>query len=338
MPLIAPPHAVDPYRQERRIESWSRYWASGALHSCAGSFDGNYAGSLRAFWNEVFSALPPAPAVLDLCCGNAPLSRLLLDDPARLAGGGSIDAADLAAIAPAWIAGLDDALRQRVRVHPRVDAALLPFDDAVFDLCMSQYGIEYVGEAAVAQALRVLRPGGRLAALVHHPDSLPVRIARHELEHLDWLQDEARLGEVVAGLVEPMARSATAEGQASLRQDAAANDRRALFNGLLQRLQERAARESYPDALLEAREALMGVLQQARLGGVEAGEQALSAWRQQQDESRLRQQELVEHACSEERLRGWAELFGDTAAAPRTIAFDNGELAGWALVLHKPGG
>ena len=60
MPLIAPPQSVDPYRNERRIESWSRYWASGALHSCAGSFDGNYAGSLRAFWNEVFSSLPPA--------------------------------------------------------------------------------------------------------------------------------------------------------------------------------------------------------------------------------------------------------------------------------------
>lgn len=338
MPPIAPLNAADPYRHAQRIENWSRYWASGALHSCAGSFSGNYAGNLRAFWNRVFSALPPHPAVLDLCCGNAPLTKLLLDDTRVLADGGTVDATDIAAIAPRWHALLPAPLRQRVRIHPRVDAALLPFDAAAFDLCMSQYGIEYVGDAAVAEVLRVLRPGGRLAALLHHPESLPVRIARHELEHLDWLENEARIGELVGALIEPMARSATPQGQASLRDDAEANDRRARFNGALQRLQERSQAQPYPDALLEARDALMAVLQRARFAGVAAAETMLAEWRQRQDESRLRQQELIEHACDEARLRHWAAMFGDGAAQWQTLAFDNGELAGWTLLLHKPAG
>jgi SAM-dependent methyltransferase len=338
MPLIPPPHAADPYRQSRRIESWSRYWASGALHSCAGSFDGNYAGALRGFWLEVFAGLPAAPAVLDLCCGNAPLSKLLVDHGDALARGGVIDAVDLAEIAPPWHAALAEALRQRVRLHPRVDAALLPFDAASFDLVMSQYGIEYVGEPALAEALRVLRPGGRLAALVHHPEALPVRIAREELEHLDWLQHEVMIDRLVEALIEPMARAATPAGQASLRADAVANDLRAQFNGVLQRLQARSEAAAYPDALLEARDALMGVLHSARHAGQAAAGVALAAWREGQEASRLRQQELVEHALEESRLAAWAAMFADPAPQWRRLEFDNGELAGWAVLLHKPGG
>jgi len=333
--LISPPQASDPSLPSRRAESWTRYWSSGALHSCAGSFSGNYAGSLLDFWRDVFSRLPPTPVVLDLCCGNAPLSKLMLDETRLLQQGGYIDAVDLARIDPPWLRAVDPALAHRIRLHPGVDASLLPFDAGGFDLCMSQYGIEYVGRSAVAEVCRVLRPGGLLAAVVHHPEALPVRVARVELEHLDWLLESQGLFDCAADLVEPMARSATAEGQLSLRGDSLANDRRAAFNGILQRLQERADQLPYPDALVETRDAVMAVMQRSRESGVEAGRAALHAARLAAEESRLRQQELVDHAQSAEALHAWAGMLGDAEPQVRTLSFGNGELAGWAVLMCR---
>ena len=47
------------------------------------------------------------------------------------------------------------------------DCARLPFPDESFDLAVSQYGLEYAGAEAFAEAGRVVKPGGRLHALVH---------------------------------------------------------------------------------------------------------------------------------------------------------------------------
>lgn len=333
IPPPGPPRASPP---EARIDSWTSYWRGGALHSCAGSFDGNYAGPLRDFWLRVFDALEPSARVLDACCGNAPLSQLLVAHP-RFAGGSMrIDAVDLAEVAPPWLPLLPEAAASRIAVHPRVDVGLLPFDADCFALCMSQYGVEYAGPQALVEIRRVLRPGGEFAALVHHAEALPVRIAREELEHAAWIAD-CGLGERVAELIEPMARSASPEGQATLRGDALANDRRAHFNGILQRLQERVAASRYPDLLGETRDALMAVLQRARLAGIEAAEDALEHCRQAHARSLLRQQELVEHAMDAGRLEHWLEAFGAAERRVETVHFGNGELAGWGVRVQRVG-
>ena len=55
-----------------------------------------------------------------------------------------------------------------VRLVPAVaDCARLPFADESFDLVVSQYGLEYAGAEAFAEAGRIVKPGGRLHALVH---------------------------------------------------------------------------------------------------------------------------------------------------------------------------
>lgn len=44
--------------QQQRRDSWSRYWAGGALHSCATSFDGNYDDAIGEFsWRAVCATL-----------------------------------------------------------------------------------------------------------------------------------------------------------------------------------------------------------------------------------------------------------------------------------------
>lgn len=58
------------------------------------------------------------------------------------------------------------------------DVEVLPFDDASFDVVLSQFGHIFAPrpDVAVAEMLRVLRPGGRLAFATWPPESLPGRI------------------------------------------------------------------------------------------------------------------------------------------------------------------
>ena len=62
-----------------RAQAWTCYWSSGVQHSCPGSFAANYTGRIGDFWKSVFEALPSDARVLDACCGNAPMSQMLLD-------------------------------------------------------------------------------------------------------------------------------------------------------------------------------------------------------------------------------------------------------------------
>lgn len=318
----------------RRIEAWSRYWASGVLHSCAGSFDGNYAGAIADFWQRVFAGLGGRPArVLDLCCGNAPLSRLLVESPEFASGDIGIDAVDAARIDPRWPDALPAEFRERLRVHGGIDATALPFADASFDLCMSQYGIEYAGPAAFDEVARVLAPGGILAGVFHHAGSLPVRIARAELLHLDWLEQDSGLLPAVSALAGYMALAGTPEGAGRLRADPAATAARQRFNDCMRRMGAKIEASQWPDVLLEARDAVMAALATARQAGAEAGAAAVRDIGQWLGETRLRQQELVEAALDEARLRAVLARIPVEECAIDVISFaEDGEVAGWSVL------
>ena len=204
--MTTPSANTTPTTQDR-ARAWSSYWAGGALHSLAGSFAGNYEGAIGAFWQEVFAQLPQQGRVLDLCCGNSPLGQLLMQS-AQAPRVAHLAVVDAARIAPAWPAQLPSDIVARIAVHGETDVAALPFPDAAFDLCISQYGIEYVGKPALTEAGRVLRSGGRLAAIIHHADALPVRIGREETIHIDTLL--APMASTPApAMIEPLSRAAT---------------------------------------------------------------------------------------------------------------------------------
>lgn len=97
---------------------------------------------------------------------------------------------------PAMVSAARERLaRFRQAAARRADATRLPFDDDSFDVVVSFLMLHHVldWEAAVAQAARVLRPGGcligwdllasRFASLLHTVDRSPHRLVeRHALE------------------------------------------------------------------------------------------------------------------------------------------------------------
>jgi SAM-dependent methyltransferase len=92
--------------------------------------------------------------VLDLCCGPGIVTAAAAERKAKPSG---LDfSAAMLAEARAANPGID---------FTEGDAEAIPFGDASFDAVVSNFGVHHVArpERALAEAFRVLRPGGRLA-------------------------------------------------------------------------------------------------------------------------------------------------------------------------------
>ena len=320
-----------------RTRSWNAYWSSGALHSCVGSFGGNYAGQVRGFWRALSSSLPVGACLLDVATGNGALPALFIEDVPE-AQQLQIDAVDLADVQPAWLASLPEAVRARTRFHPGVRAESLPFADARFDAAVSQFGLEYTDAArSVAELRRVVRAGGTVALVLHATESLIVRQAREELRHLAWMLDEARLLEAGARLCEALALASTAEGIRRLEADPAAAALRSHYNALMAQASERASRSPCPDVIVDAQQAVARALMASRASGSAAvGQQQVEAMVGQLRESQLRLRELVECALDREAVAALVAPAGATVEKLVELRFDNGELMAWGLVARLP--
>lgn len=133
--------------------------------SFSGSIPQHYDSGLGPMFFEPFAALigeriaAHGPTdVLELACGTGRLTRHLA---AHLRPDARIAATD---VNPAMLQ-----FAQRTITDPRVawsvvDAVELPYPDATFDLVVAQFGVMFYSDRmkAYREALRVLRPGGRL--------------------------------------------------------------------------------------------------------------------------------------------------------------------------------
>jgi SAM-dependent methyltransferase len=95
--------------------------------------------------------------VLDLCCGQGNVSEALLSRGCRVVG---VD------FSPAMLAFARKRARNATFIE--ADAQDLPFDDAEFDIVVSNLGVCHVPDQprALAEARRVLRSGGKFAMTV----------------------------------------------------------------------------------------------------------------------------------------------------------------------------
>lgn len=318
---------------ERR-DSWSRYWASGALHSCATSFDGNYDDAIGAFWRAVCAPLTGTERVLDVATGNGALPRLLVDVLAASARLPMIDAVDIADIAPPWLSGLAPEVAQRLSFHPGVAVESLPFADASFDLVISQYGLEYSDlKRSVDELLRVMKPAARVALVLHHVDSLPVRLGRAEIIEIDWLLGSGGLLQRAKRLIPFMARLATPAGAASVQRDPDAARARSQYNEAMRELQQRAGDTAASELLFDSQAAVGELMQQVPGIGAAPAQSQLDGIGQGLRLARLRQAELAAHALDRAAVEHLGRRFAERDGLHCSIdeLRVRGELFGWAL-------
>lgn len=331
--------SIDPSAQQARIQSWSRYWASGALHSCPGSFRGNYEGSMAAFWLQRFAALRPGDRVLDLCTGNGAIPRWLMGLDGGTDVGAEVDAVDLAVLKPDWLGQLQAAQCQRLRIRGEVNAESLPFADATMDLVTSQYGIEYANlDLVFAEIARVLKPGGHLQLLMHHAESRPVQMGAAEARALLPQLGADGLLSAAAGLLPYLHAARDPAMREALSRDAGAEQARRRFNDAQQAIAQQLAQNQLAGAMLaDLRNQIQQVLQIAQIGTLEQATQAfqkvLALWQ----ESALRLAELVSVAADANTMQARMarlERLGFSALNLAPVHFQN-YLMGWALIGTK---
>lgn len=313
-----------------RAAVWSRYWSLGPLHSCVTSYTDNYGGAIGQFWRGVFALLKPGEHVLDIGTGNGALPHLLLQ--CRPDADVTCHAVDVAAIDPAWIQKLPASQRRSLRFHSRVEAEQLPFDDCVFDLVVSQYGLEYSDlQRSVPELRRVLAPGGRIAMILHHADSRPVNLAREETAHIDWLLSTDGLVEMTERLLSPMALAASEAGRRALARDERAIADRASFNQLQDVLSARLTGAVCPDVLHETRTELAQILFTSSHQGEQAAASRLALLRHNLSHQRVRLVQLCEAALDEPRVRAVAAALRGEEAAQISPVLEGSWIMGWTL-------
>lgn len=157
-------------------DDWGHYWRSRAREQTGAALvdDGNeHENDLAEFWHSIFSSADTDACVLDLACGaGAALRQAAAVGIEKLAG------ADISAAA---LASLQRAMPGAVVCE--CSASDTPFESAIFDIIVSQFGIEYAGlTKALPEAVRLLAPRGLLVAIIHMKGSGMVREVEKRFE------------------------------------------------------------------------------------------------------------------------------------------------------------
>lgn len=191
---------------------WSRYWASGVLHSCPGAFAGNYDDEIRDHWLAFFGGLPNGARVLDIGTGNGAVAFLARDAAHTLGREFHIEGIDAALIIPSEAAARHGLTVGHIVFRGGTACEQTGYPDRSFHAVSSQYAIEYsrVGDT-LNELARILKPGGRAGFIMHHSDSRAVETTRAEIGIFDYLREEAPLIAVCRRLLAGLAESGDEE-------------------------------------------------------------------------------------------------------------------------------
>lgn len=139
-------------------ENWSEYWQNeGASGEVFVNKDGSKHPALKTFWKDKLEELEAGSSLIDIACGGGSIFSDL-PNPKMY----DLHAADFA----------ESAIRQIQKRFDNVttyqcSASDIPVESSCFDVAVSQFGIEYAGNEAFAEAARILKPGGKFFCLAH---------------------------------------------------------------------------------------------------------------------------------------------------------------------------
>ena len=175
--------------RERRLKSpeWDRVWRSKFERAFRDTDPIN--SLLDDFWSRIFSSCRSHGHVLDIACGNGALARSL--ENALEAGDGTMRyvGVDKASINPALDASFG---KLSARFIPNLAVEEASFQQAEFDLIISQFGLEYCNKVKTIElAANWIKPGGRMVLVTHSASSAITLESKQILEQLRLIEESA---------------------------------------------------------------------------------------------------------------------------------------------------
>lgn len=311
-------------KQEQRIRSWTSYWATGARHSCTGSFELSGEGGVATFWRRQFAHLAAGATIVDLGTGGGGLLAEARVHPGyqrwRLIGVDQAEAQPMTALDTNDDPGID------LRTATRMEATGLMSGQA--DLVTSQFGIEYGDAPAVqAECLRLLAPQGRLAFVIHHSASAISQVGRDELATQEQLLGEEGILSLTLALLPHMAAA-----RSGLQPGMEARKALGRFNDAMNHAREMAEVLQAPDLLVEAATFVQRAVSTVSTANRNAVAIRLDAYREALELAKVRTEEQLDAAMDRRQLSAFMEPFQTHGFDIRfTELRESVHLVGWAV-------
>ena len=139
-------------------KGWSDYWEKdGADGEVFVNAQGERHPALAEFWQQQFADLRDESRIIDLASGAGSVFTHLPEGHDH-----QLFAADISHVA---LKAMEERFPNVTKIACSADQ--VPLDDGSFDVVISQFGVEYAGNAAFAEAARLIATGGRFIALCH---------------------------------------------------------------------------------------------------------------------------------------------------------------------------
>lgn len=321
-----------------RDQAWSTYWEKGNLHSCPGAFGANYDDEISAFWADFFSGLPVGARVLDIGTGNGAIAFLARDVSHQADLGFDIDGIDAAAIQPQQAATLAGISARDVSFRSHVPAEHTDYPDSSFDAVASQYAVEYTRTSeTLAEVARILKPGGLLALLMHHDQSVSAQTTQAELTAFAHMTEHAPLLPIAFQLVERVLASGPVPDPMIIMHDPAARAQVEQFGKFREQLTAYASSTPGAGFMKDVALRISGLLQQLPSNGATQTRDGLQLLEREMDAHRLRLESMQQACQSDLDLKNFqqqADTIGLKCRRSEKL-YRNGDLVGWVFVAER---
>lgn len=320
--------------------SWSRYWATGALHSFSNAFEHNYGDEIRQFWTGFFTDLPEDARILDIGTGNGSIAFLARDTGESMGRRYRVEAIDAAEIRPEAAAAAHGIEPGDIVFRGSTPCEKTGYEDASIDAVSSQFAIEYCDpDQAVAELARIVRAGGRTGFVMHHAASAAVAITEAELAVFATLQADMPLIPSAQALLRDLERVATTKQLAEALFDPGLvgprRDIEAMLENAMRYAREEAAAGFVAGVATQVARTLNDV---PRIGPVAAAER-LDVLGEEMSAHRTRLEAVLAAGMTADAMRGFRARLsaaGFDPAEPSELSRD-GKLIGWALQAGRAG-
>jgi ubiquinone/menaquinone biosynthesis C-methylase UbiE len=328
-----------PVAEEGATAAWSRYWASGMLHSCPGAFTGNYGDEVRSLWTEFFGTLASGSRVLDIGTGNGAVAFIAREVAAQNGATVEIEAIDSATIDPARAAKAANLSVEGITFRGHVPAEATGYPESWFDVVSGQYALEHTRvNDTLAELARIVKPAGEVLFVIQHAGSAGLDALRAELAHFDFLEHNVPLIVHTRRFLKRLAGATTMPELRKVANDAQSRAQLAEIRQMAQQVDQRGKSQANGRFLSQIAGQAMGAIQEANSTGPAVALRKLNQLTEEVLSHRDRIRSIVRSAHSQEDMQRLAQEFKRAGFVPepeRELMLRGSMLIGWVLRARR---